>query len=284
MAKVKDVINSILSTGIIDTGKVSGLSQQIIAEMNLRVSGVLINFEDLPNLVFDAGEPGVRVYPFLQQAAKESLRAAIRTNGGKKLILNSVYRTVAQQHILYQVHLQDNSLVSQAASPGFSNHEDGLALDIQNFNDWANTLDSRPDWQWFGAGDEVHFTYTGSGVTDEIGFIGVEAFQSLWNKNNPNDQIGVDGDFGPQTAARMNLSPAEGFGGRRVLILSTTTPMQGEDVRKVQQALTNAGFNAPLNGIYDAATVAEVVKFQTAKKLDPDGKVGPQTRRVLGIL
>jgi N-acetylmuramoyl-L-alanine amidase len=284
MATVKDVIANILSTGLVDTGRVSGLSQQIIAEMNLRVSGVLINFEDLPNLEFDLGEPGTRVYPFLQQAAKESLRSAIRANSSKKLLLNSVYRTVAQQHILFQVFLKDRSLVSRAASPGFSNHEDGLALDIQNSDDWINTLDSRPDWQWFGSDDEVHFTYIGSGVRDEIGFIGVEAFQSLWNKNNPSDQIGVDGDFGDQTAARMNLSPAEGFGGRRILILSTTSPLQGDDVRKVQQALTNGGFSPPLNGIYDAATVAEVKKFQAAQKLDADGKVGPQTRRALGIL
>ena len=39
----------------------------------------------------------------------------------------------------------------------------------------------------------------------------VKAFQRLWNRNHPEDVISVDGAYGPQTEARMKLSPAAGF-------------------------------------------------------------------------
>jgi N-acetylmuramoyl-L-alanine amidase len=91
--------------------------------------------------------------------------------------------------------------------------------------------------------DEVHFTFMGGGVRDDIGDIGVEAFQILWNKHNPNDQIDVDGGYGPQTAARLDRSPANGFARVRILTL-LAPPMEGEDVRQVQQALLD------LRGVY----------------------------------
>ena len=37
------------------------------------------------------------------------------------------------------------------------------------------------------------------------------AFQRLWNRNHPGDKISVDGDYGPQTAARLKAAPAKGF-------------------------------------------------------------------------
>ncbi len=276
MPTVKQVIAN-QSNGSCSTAIVAGLSQQIIAEMNLLIPNVLVNFEDLN---ISAASPPVN--PFLQPAAKEALRRAIRTRG-TTLKINSAYRTVVQQYLLRSWFENGQCGIQRAARPGLSNHEDGLALDTPDFQDWISALENE-GWDWFGNSDQVHFTYRGSGVRDDIGDIGVKAFQQLWNKNNPNDQITVDGSFGQQTAARLNMSPAEGFAMARLLKL-TTPNLQGEDVRKVQQALIHAGFLGAnqINGSYDDATKSAVEKFQEKKGLSHDGVVGPQTRKSLGI-
>ncbi|MBD2691658.1 peptidoglycan-binding protein [Anabaena catenula] len=277
MPTVKQVIAN-RSNGSCSTAIVAGLSIQIIAEMNLLIPNILVNFEDLN---VSAASPPVNL--FLQPAAKEALRRAIRKRG-TTLNITSAYRTVAQQHLLYSwFKLGGQCAPPRAAKPGLSNHEDGLALDTPDFQAWISALENE-GWDWFGNADSVHFTYRGSGVRDDIGDIGVKAFQQLWNKNNPNDQITVDGGFGPQTAAKLDMSPAEGFAMARLLKL-TTPNLQGEDVRKVQQALVNAGFLSAnqINSSYDDDTKSAVEKFQDQKGLSQDGVVGPQTRRLLGI-
>ena len=124
----------------------------------------------------------------------------------------------------------------------------------------------------------------GGGVRDDIGDIGVEAFQILWNKQNPADQISVGDGYGPQTAARLDRSPANGFARVRLLKL-VTPPIKGEDVRKVQQALLKEGLleAQQMNGIYNEATKLAVEIFQKREGLGIDGIIGPQTRRALKI-
>ncbi|MDJ0713053.1 MAG: peptidoglycan-binding domain-containing protein [Prochloraceae cyanobacterium] len=69
------------------------------------------------------------------------------------------------------------------------------------------------------------------------------------------------------------------------LLLLADPPLEGEDVRKVQQALVNEGFltEEQVNGVYDEDTKEAVKKFQEEEELRVDGIVGPQTRRALGI-
>jgi hypothetical protein len=192
MATVKDVIKSFSCS----TGSVKGLSLQVIDEMNLLIpGGVLVSIDDL-----DVSGNDATVNLFMQPKAKEALRRAIRRRG-TTLKLNSCYRTVVQQHILFS--WQGSGCVSIAATPGKSNHEDGFAIDTPDFEAWIPALEAE-EWEWFGSGDEVHFTYVGGGVKDDVGDIGVEAFQILWNKHNPNDQIDTFGGYGPQTAARLD--------------------------------------------------------------------------------
>jgi hypothetical protein len=169
------------------------------------------------------------------------------------------------------------------AKPGRSNHEDGFAIDTPDWREWRSALEAE-DWDHFGDPDPVHFTFIGGGVRDDIGNIGVKAFQSLWNKHNPNDQIDVDGDYGAQTAARLNRSPANGFPRARILKLLTSL-MEGEDVRKVQQILVRKELLevTQVNGIYNEATKLAVEIFQRREGLAVDGQVGPQTRKALGI-
>jgi hypothetical protein len=65
-------------------------------------------------------------------------------------------------------------------------------------------------FHWLGSADPVHNDYVGGHTTDIAG-LSTKAFQILWNQNNPKDRIDEDGDYGPQTEARLKKSPAAGF-------------------------------------------------------------------------
>ncbi|MGA2074733.1 MAG: peptidoglycan-binding protein [Terriglobia bacterium] len=62
-----------------------------------------------------------------------------------------------------------------------------------------------------------------------------------------------------------------------------TPPMQGDQVRALQQALTNAGVPVTLDGTFGTSTDAAVRQFQQQKGLTVDGVVGPATRSALGL-
>lgn len=277
MATVQDIIDN--RDCNIGTAAVRGLSLQIIAEMNLLVPSVLVSIEGL-----NIKATSSAVNPYLQPAAKEALRRAIAARG-KTLTINSAYRTIAQQFVLRSWFEMGSCGIADAALPGRSNHEDGLALDTSDFNDWIVELENER-WEWFGrfSDDDVHFSFEGVGVRDDIGDIGIKAFQRLWNTHNSNDLITVDGLWGNQTAARLRMSPVDGFSTKKLLKLLNPN-MQGEDISKVQQALVNAGFltATQVNGVYDSVTQIAVKNFQEANGLGKDGIVGTQTRKFLGL-
>jgi len=68
--------------------------------------------------------------------------------------------------------------------------------------------------------------------------------------------------------------------------LKLTSPMlQGEDVRRVQEALLKAGLSVGdgADGIFGNATDAAIQQFQQKKELTVDGAVGTQTLQALGL-
>jgi peptidoglycan hydrolase-like protein with peptidoglycan-binding domain len=121
----------------------------------------------------------------------------------------------------------------------------------------------------------------------------LEAQQSLVRKGYA---IGADGVFGPSTDRAVKQFQqksglvADGVVGtktwelllERVLYL-TTPNMQGEDVRRLQDALRKQGISVTVDGVFGPGTDVAVRKFQTQKGLLPDGIVGQQTRTALGI-
>lgn len=270
MKKVKDVI------GACDTGLVQGLSLQIITVMNAIVPNALVNFDDL-----NVDVRGDQINPFLQPAAKESLRLAINRRG-TKMVINSAYRTVAQQYIIRRQFEQGLCGIPAAARPGTSNHEGGLALDIEDPDGWQPFM-QRHSWMRLGAFDPPHYDYRFLAATRrDIGIIGIRAFQRLWNQFNPRDPIPEDGVFGPKTALKLAESPADGFGITADPVLRLQTPpITGEVVRRLERALTKAGFPIEVNGVFEAATDNAVRRFQQANGLSPDGVVGPTTWRAL---
>jgi lysozyme family protein len=260
------------------------LDRQLIFKMNSIEPGSLVSFAEL-NVAL-----GEAVWPYLQASAKIALDKAIRDRG-IKLKVNSAYRTIAQQLLLFDRfnHGQRCGIVA-AAPPGGSNHQSGLALDIEDPDGWEPFLE-KFGWQRLGDFDPMHFDFQGGGTKD-IGAISVLAFQRLWNENNPDKQLEEDSSFGSMTDACLAESPVEGFSkGEKIpdiqpievvrVLLLTQPQMQGDDVRDLQTALVRAGINIPVDGTFDAATELAVKQFQTANRLSADGKVGPATRSKL---
>jgi murein L,D-transpeptidase YcbB/YkuD len=276
MTTVKAAIDGMIQSRNVDTGRVSGLSRQIIAQMNTIANGILINFESLPGIEGS----GASLNLYLQSGAKESLRAALREGLAKqpnlKMTINSAYRTVAQQHILYQVFQRDPKLIPLASKPGNSNHENGLAIDVNNYNAWKPYLTAH-GWHWLGGNDPVHFSE--SSGRDDVNKLGIAAFQALWNQYHPDDSMTVDGNFGAQTAAKMDSAPIGGFGLAQILHLGDT----GAAISRIQQRLTSLGYTTPINGTFDRQMQAAVIKFQTKQGLGADGAIGPMTLKALGI-
>ena len=55
--------------------------------------------------------------------------------------------------------------ISLAASPGRSNHESGLAIDINDALAWKSALESN-NFKYFGSSDPVHYDYLkGTSIT-----------------------------------------------------------------------------------------------------------------------
>jgi hypothetical protein len=277
MTTVKEAIDKMIQANVVDTGCVSNLSRQIINQMNTLQTSILVNFESLPGLNI---VPAPYLNFYLQAGAKETLRAALRdgmrAQPNLKMTVNSAYRTVAQQHILYRVFQQAPRLVPLAAKPGNSNHENGLAIDIANYNAWKPYLLAN-GWKWLGGNDPVHF-FEDNGRTD-VDDLGVKAFQTLWNRFNPSELMTVDGKFGAQTAAKMDRCLITGF----AIVTLFRFGDNGPVVTRIQQSLTSTGFSTPITGFFDQKTKDAVIKFQLKRGLTADGDVGPMTLKALGI-
>jgi hypothetical protein len=262
------------------TAGLKGLDRQIIAEMNEIDPNCLVSFEDL-NV-----DCGPAVWPYLQLPAKKALAKAIKERG-RSMFVNSAYRTIAQQQVLFNHYQAGQCGISIAAIPPMSNHQSGLAIDIEDPFGWKPFLEKH-GWKHLAPSDPPHFDFQGSGTRD-IRNLAVLAFQRVWNEHSLNDRIEDDGDFGPETQKRLNNSFVEGFGisiaGFRVLRL-TQPLMQGEDVRQVQQALLSQGYSLGELGadeIYGLTTENAIKKFQQDKGLVVDGIVGSTTREKLGL-
>jgi uncharacterized protein (TIGR03382 family) len=184
------------------TAVVIGLSQQIADEVGCILNGELAPFSEGNGISFTGGA----VLPYLAPDAQVDLRAAVAAQGGT-LEVTSAYRTVVQQYLLDRWYQDGRCGITAAATPGSSNHESGRALDVGNYGTWISALGAQ-GWAHDVPGDDVHFDHLGSA---DLRGSDVHAFQRLWNRNHPDDLIDEDGVYGPATAARIGIAPAEGF-------------------------------------------------------------------------
>ncbi|HEY8080146.1 MAG TPA: M15 family metallopeptidase [Labilithrix sp.] len=205
------------------TSAVSGLDDQIIAEVNCAIGG------ELAQVKASNFAKGAATNPFMETPARNALEAALADKPGMTLDANSMLRTIAQQYLLYAWYQQGRCGIQLAAVPGSSNHETGLAVDVAEYDAWKPTLEAH-GFKWFGSADVVHFDYVGAGSKDLRGE-DVKAFQRLWNKNHPGDTIDVDGAYGPATESRIQQSPAAGFAiGSTCAVADAGAPKDGGDV------------------------------------------------------
>lgn len=194
------------------TGILKKLNDQILAEFNAipGAAGKLLSIQGLdPNITF-----GSAAIPFVGgPTARAKLLAAVKSRPGVNLHINHAYRTIAQQFLLHREFNFGPTPkchgMTAVAEPGNSNHESGLALDIENPLGWKPFLQPQ-GWRHFGPKDLPHYDFIGG---TNLSQFGIKAFQTLWNKHNPSDKLKepVDGRWGPETEKRLLNTPIDGF-------------------------------------------------------------------------
>lgn len=185
------------------TGVADPLVKQLVEEIQCLRPGTMGVITGIPKVTIVRG-----VSPYLQLPAVESLKRVAAAQGAAFQV-NSGLRTLPEQFMLYRWFQAGRCDITRAAPPGQSNHESGLALDIQQYAATRPAFQAN-GWTWLGGNDPWHFDFRGGG-TVALGGLSVQAFQRLWNRNRPNDRIAEDGAYGPQTEARVAQAPIGGF-------------------------------------------------------------------------
>lgn len=266
----------------------SPLDRQLIAQIERIAPNTLARFDQLPVKV------GAACHPYLQAPAVAALQKAIATRG-QIMIINSAYRTLAQQAILHSHCRNGRCGIKAAAVPGNSNHNTGLALDIEDAAGWRPYLE-RFGWDWVGSFDPMHFDYEGRGARD-LRWLSIKAFQYLWNFNNPKAKIAEDGQWGPRTEKALLQTSIAGFSSvpgqaiavepkpaaSAVKISSLREGASGIEVKLLRQRLRQAGFMVAPDGVFDASLALVIRQYQAESGLVADGVVGMATKKALGF-
>lgn len=270
------------------------LDLQLIHQVNVIAPGMLVSFAHLPVSL------GAAVHPFLQDVAVEALEKVLKGRSSATMTINSAYRTIAQQEVLHG-HMRNRRCgIAVAAVPGKSNHNTGLALDIEDYNHWRETMEVA-GWDWYGSKDDVHFDYVGRGTRD-LRSTSIKAFQQLWNLNNLNNaslKLQEDGCWGLATASALQAAPTDGFcivPGYSPELVATAQPkrprstpslrkgMEGDEVVKLQKSLRKLGYDVEADGIFGSGTLSAVKTYQGEVGIVADGVVGMATREALRLV
>jgi MYXO-CTERM domain-containing protein len=214
-----DSVNTAVSQGC-STVMVKGLSTQLVEEINCMKPGSMKRIDGVSGLAL-----GSAVFPYLQSPAATALIAAQKVRG-VTMSLNSGLRTLPQQYLLYRWWQAGKCGIAKAAKPGTSNHESGIAVDINDNASWRSAMASK-NYRWLGSSDPVHFDYVGGGTVNMKG-LSVQAFQRLWNRNHPTDKITEDGVYGPATESRLSRSPVGGFAVGASCSMKMSIPSDGD--------------------------------------------------------
>ena len=185
------------------TTAVKGLATQLVDEIQCMRPGTMKRIDNVAGLKL-----GEAVFPYLQTPAADALMASQKVRN-VPIAINSGLRTLPQQFLLYRWYKTGRCGISRAATPGNSNHESAIAVDIEDNAAWRSAMQGK-GFRWLGVDDPVHYDFTGKGTVDIRG-LSVQAFQRLWNRNHPEDKIDEDGKYGDDTANRVAKSPANGF-------------------------------------------------------------------------
>ncbi|HEY5926280.1 MAG TPA: M15 family metallopeptidase [Kofleriaceae bacterium] len=249
------------------TSSVRGLAIQIAREVDCTWPTSLAKFTATSRITFTSSA----VLPFLHGGAKTDLT---RVANNHALRVNSGYRTVVQQYLLYRWSQIGRCGIGIAALPGRSNHEGGRAVDLAN---WSTRVSAMRNHHWSHSvpGDPVHFDHFGS--PDNRGK-DVRAFQRLWNRNHPNDKIAVDGSYGPATAARLRRAPAKGFAKGALCTASLVAPEDTITPELDVLAIEGPELVAPAERMHYVMAIANPSDVEwpaTARLVIADGTASP---------
>lgn len=284
-------MNTIATYQSCSTSGVRALDLQLIAQIQKIAPGLLVKFDHLP---VNCG-PGC--HPYLQAPAVKALEKVVAMRSGHRIRINSAYRTLAQQALLFAQYQQRRCGVVAAARPGQSNHNSGLALDVDEASAWRPTFE-RCGFDWIGSFDPMHFDFVGAGTKD-LRWVSIKAFQQLWNLNHPKQRISEDGKWGEQTFTVLMRTTISGFMHCPSLAVHHKVPaiathgnplpalrkgMSGPDVIRLQTALAKkqlAGIEP--DGVFGNRTEDAVKSIQRSAGITADGVVGIATRKALGL-
>jgi lysozyme len=108
----------------------------------------------------------------------------------------------------------------------------------------------------------------------------------VWNKVNGEAWLGLTRRRLAEQALFLGKAwqPFLNYEEATVQVLKLAEPrMQAEDVRRLQEALKQAGINIEPDGFFGNETDRAVKQFQQQKGLTADGIVGLETRQLLGL-
>jgi lysozyme len=108
----------------------------------------------------------------------------------------------------------------------------------------------------------------------------------VWNKVNGEAWLGLTRRRLAEQALFLGKAwqPFLNYEEATVQVLKLAEPrMQAEDIRRLQEALKQAGINIEPDGFFGNETDRAVKQFQQQKGLTADGIVGAETRRLLGL-
>lgn len=196
-------VNEAIESGQCSTALVGGLSRQIIREMMAVDPGRLVPIAS-PRVHAD---PHVHLY--LQPVPRASLMHVLNERPDTTLIINSCFRVLPEQLMLWRQYQEGRCGIKLAAPPADSPHEIAAAVDVRAALDWAQAFE-RHGWQYLGPHDPMHFQHIGNAWAG-LGAVGVKAFQQLASRNG--HALTADGVFGPVTEAALLAAPAAGWTG-----------------------------------------------------------------------
>lgn len=256
------------------TGQCSGLSQQIIDEIEKIKPKLLVRLGH--DLIVCEGRQN---NPFMQSNAAINLIRVVEARG-QKLHINSCFRTIAQQYMLRQQYERSMCGIMAASRPPYSNHNSGMAIDVQDAKIWRPHLE-KFNWKWIGSFDPMHFDYKGGG--EDMGKLQTLAFQKLWNRHNPNSPLSEDGSYGPATERCLGNSPIDGFGAIALLQRGSFSKEVGELQLKLRAELGLKVEDLAADCKFGPATERYLMEFQSSKGLSNTGVADEATMKVLGL-
>jgi hypothetical protein len=131
------------------TSGVTGLSDQLVQAQMCLSPGLFVAITPHANVTLT----GSQIHAVMVSQSRD---AVWKASASLNLQVNSVFRTIADQYVLYY-----SGACALAAKPGNSNHETGKAVDLENWSAAINAMTAAGCTHTYPSSDPVHFDCPG---------------------------------------------------------------------------------------------------------------------------